>query len=108
MQSYYVPLMPGNGCVICFNPTSLTMRQFPCGCSLPIHDACIPIWRNGVTRRQCPSCQQVWNVQPILDIQPPLPPYLHLRYCCVCICSLIILGLLIWLGVFLFGRLSSA
>ena len=108
MQSYYAPLLPGNGCVICLNPTSLTMRQFPCGCSLPIHDACIPIWRNGVTRRQCPTCYQVWSVQPILDTQDREPACMPLRYGCVSIFLLTLLGLLIWLGVFLFGSLSRA
>jgi len=57
------------GCVVCYNPLAAQTRTFPCGCWLPLHDACIPYWKNrGGT---CPLCQSTWT--PLTAMSHPLP-----------------------------------
>ena len=48
---------PSNPCVMC-NVHADPIRQFPCGCQLPIHPQCIYAFlrQGGV----CAKCHQVW------------------------------------------------
>ena len=45
-------------CVHC-GSTGGTVRPFPCGCSLPIHPACVMEWKKADGR--CTQCNQVWR-----------------------------------------------
>jgi hypothetical protein len=53
----YMPLPPGQPCVMCNVPCDI-VRQFPCGCHLPIHGPCVyTFMRQGGV---CVKCHQVW------------------------------------------------
>ena len=56
----YVPMPSAPStypCIVC-NAHSDAINQFPCGCRLPIHPQCVPVFlrRGGV----CGACHQVW------------------------------------------------
>jgi hypothetical protein len=55
------------GCVVCGYTESTHIRIFSCNCHLPIHDVCIPEWRD--KGGQCPFCEQEWIVATPMQIQ---------------------------------------
>ena len=76
------------GCVICYNPLAAPIRIFPCGCRLPLHDACVPFWktRSGT----CPLCQTTWT--PLKAMSHPLvAPPLFSTLCTVRSCTIAVL-----------------
>ena len=55
------------GCVVCGYSEGTDVRIFSCDCRLPIHDACIPDWRE--KGGMCPFCEQVWIVATPMPIR---------------------------------------
>jgi len=86
------------GCVVCFNPLATHIRIFPCGCQLPLHDACIPFWKNrGGT---CPFCQTTWT--PLKAMAHPLRTVPRLSTACkLRFCAALVVVLLLTLAVLL-------
>jgi hypothetical protein len=78
------------GCVVCGYTENTDTRIFSCNCHLPIHDVCIPEWREkGGT---CPFCEQEWLVA------TPMPtPFRRQRDNCqnVVCCAFVIIGCII-------------
>lgn len=92
------------GCVVCYNPLAAQTRTFPCGCWLPLHDACIPFWKN--RGGSCPLCQSTWT--PVKAMAHPLasPPFFspscRLRSCT----ALVILLVLVIIALILYYFIS--
>ena len=50
-------------CIVCRGYGSTPMMAFPCGCTHPIHQTCVPLWHT--SNNTCPTCKQIWiNVLP--------------------------------------------
>ena len=77
------------GCVVCYNPLAAQYRIFPCGCMLPLHDACIPYWKNRCGT--CPLCESTWT--PHTAMSHPLP--LFSSSCTIRCCTAIVLLLVL-------------
>ena len=50
-------------CIICYNNKNTTFRIFPCGCSNPIHDECILVFKMNVGT--CNTCHASWTSKDI-------------------------------------------
>ena len=109
-------------CIVCHNYGSTPMMAFPCGCTHPIHQACVLTWR---TRNDtCPTCKQIWiNVMPaqaeivyrpqqtVVRRQDPRNDELAIsqRRCYACYC-IVLIGLVFGCGIallFFVGPVSN-
>lgn len=69
--SPFLPTAPRIECALCYYegwPSSV--RTFPCGCVLPIHDMCVISFkqRGGI----CPICGSLWTFTNGIPFTPPL------------------------------------
>lgn len=100
MSIYSELTAPPMGCVVCYNPLAAQTRTFPCGCWLPLHDACIPLWKNrGGT---CPLCQSTWT--PIKAMAHPLttPPLFSATCTIRCCTAIVVLLVLVIVALILY------
>ena len=77
-----------------------SIRIFPCGCQLPIHDTCVEFWkrRGGL----CPVCAALWSPASSMNHRLVSPPLLSDACKIRCCTAMVILLVLIVLAMVLY------
>ena len=92
-------------CVVCGGYGSAPTAMFPCGCTHPIHDACVASWQ--LRNDTCSKCHKIWlNVLPPQAVIVNMPPQsaqmdrraeanMAYRRCFGCVCLILVIIVLI-------------